>query len=140
VLYPSDRPPLHKDFNQNDPNALGQPRVYANGYTIPENVLSYSASIQQALPDGSTLTAAYVGSQGRNLFQRTISNLITGVTMDPRTGAAIIQRQFGDRYAEMDVKTSGGSSTYNGLNLNWNRRLSRGLNASGSYTWGHSIG
>jgi hypothetical protein len=140
AAYPIDRPALLKGFNPNDPNALWQPRVYANGYTIPETVLSYSASIQQALPDGSTLTTAYVGSQGRNLFQRTISNLITGVTMNPTTGAAIIQRQFGDRYAEMDVKTSGGSSTYNALNLSWNRRLSRGVNASASYTWGHSIG
>jgi Carboxypeptidase regulatory-like domain/TonB dependent receptor len=140
VAYPIDRPALLKAFNPNDPNGLWQPRVYANGYTIPEIILSYSASIQQSLPDGSTLTAAYVGSQGRNLFQRTISNLITGVTMSPTTGAAIIQRQFGDRYAEMDVKTSGGSSSYNALNLNWNRRLSRGLNASASYTWGHSIG
>lgn len=140
AAYPIDRPALLKAFNPNDPNGLWQPRVYAHGYTIPENVLSYSASIQQALPDGSTLTAAYVGSQGRNLFQRTISNIITGVTMNPSTGAAIIQRQFGDRYAEMDVKTSGGTSTYNGFNLSWNRRLSRGLNASASYTWGHSIG
>src|SRR5262245_2555707 len=81
-----------------------------------------------------------MASQGRNLIQRTISNLITGVTMNPRTGAAIIQRQFGDRYAEMDVKTSGGSSSYNGLNLSWNRRLACSVNASASYTWGHSIG
>jgi hypothetical protein len=140
VAYPIDRPALLKTFNPNDPNGLWQPRVYAHGYTIPENVLSYSASIQQSLPGGSILTAAYVGSQGRNLFQRTISNLITGVTMDPRTGAAIIQRQFGDRYAEVDVKTSGGTSTFNALNLNWNRRFSRGLTASASYTWSHSIG
>src|SRR5262245_16225288 len=140
VAYPIDRPTLLKAFNPNDPNALWQPRVYANGYTIPETVLSYSTSIQQALPDGSTLTVAYVGSQGRNLFQRTIANLITGVSMDNRTGKDILQKQFGDRYAEMDVKTSGGSSTYNALSLNWNRRLARGLNASASYTWGHSIG
>jgi hypothetical protein len=140
AAYPIDRPALLKNFNPDDPNGVWQPRVYAHGYTIPENVLSYSASIQQALPDGSTLTAAYVGSQGRNLFQRTISNLITGVTMNPTTGAAIIQRQFGDRYAEMDVKTSGGSSSFNALSVSWNRRLARGLNASANYTWGHSIG
>src|SRR5215475_6731564 len=140
AAYPIDRPALLKTFNPNDPNALWQPRVYAHGYTVPENVLSYSASIQQALPDGSTLTAAYVDSQSRNLFQRTISNLITGVTTDPHTGTAIIQRQFSDRYTEMDVKTSGGGSSYNALSLNWNRRLSRGLTASASYTWGHNIG
>src|SRR5499427_4700201 len=138
VAYPIDRPALLKAFNPNDPNALWQPRVYANGYTIPDNVFSYSASIQQDLPDGSVLTAAYVGSQGRNLFQRTISNRITGVTMDPGNGNAIIQRQFGNRFAEVDVKTSGGSAFFNGLNLNWNRRFSRGVTASASYTWSHS--
>jgi hypothetical protein len=140
VAYPINRSALISTWNPNDPNALWQPRVFAHGYTIPENVLSYSASIQQALPDGSVLTAAYVGSQGRNLFQRTISNLITGVTMDPGTGNAIIQRQFGNRLAEVDVKTSGASASFNGLNLNWNRRFSRGVTASASYTWSHSIG
>jgi hypothetical protein len=140
VAYPIDRSALIKTWNPDDPNALWQPRVFAHGYTLPENILSYTASIQQELPDHSVLTAAYVGSQGRNLFQRTITNLITGVTMDPATGAAIIQRQFGNKYAEMDVKTSGATSTFDGLNLNWNRRFSRGLTASASYTWSHSIG
>lgn len=140
VAYPIDRPALLKAFDPNNPTGLWQPRVFAKGYTIPEIVLSYSTSIQQVLPDKSTLTVAYVGSQGRNLFQRTIANLITGVTMNPATGVAIIQRQFGDRYAEMDVKTSGGSSSYNAMSLTWSRRLSRGLDAGASYTWGHSIG
>ena len=140
VAYPIDRPALLKAFNPDDPKGLWQPRVYANGYKVPENVLSYTASIQQALPDRSTLTLAYVGSQGRNLFQRTISNLVTGFTMNPTTGVATILREFGDRYAEMDVKTSGGTSSYNAMNVNWKRQLSRGLDASLSYTWGHNIG
>jgi hypothetical protein len=40
----------------------------------------------------------------------------------------------------MDVKTSGGTSSYNAMNLNWRRRISRGLDATASYTLGHSVG
>jgi hypothetical protein len=64
--------------------------VYAQGYNLPEKVLSYSASIQQTLPDQSVLTVAYVGSQGRNGFQRTISNRIVGVSTNSTNGNAII--------------------------------------------------
>ncbi len=140
IAYPVSRPSLLAAFNPNDPNASWQPRALGNGYQVPENVLSYTASIEQTLPDHSVFTVAYIGSQGRNLFQRTIANLITGVTMNPSSGVGIIQRQFGNRLAELDVKTAGGSSTYNALNLNWNRRLSHGLTAAASYTWSHSYG
>ena len=56
-----------------------QPRAYAPEYTIPERVYQYSASVQQELPGGFVATAAYVGSQGRNLFLRSWANRITEV-------------------------------------------------------------
>ncbi|MFN0112419.1 MAG: carboxypeptidase regulatory-like domain-containing protein [Blastocatellia bacterium] len=53
------------------------PRVYdINGYNVPERVTQYGLSIQQELPGKTVLTLAYVGSQGRNLFQRNITNVI----------------------------------------------------------------
>ena len=53
------------------------PRAYdVNGYRVPERVAQYGASIQQELPGNTVLTLAYVGSQGRNLFQRSIVNRI----------------------------------------------------------------
>lgn len=53
------------------------PRVYdINGYNVPERVGQYGMSIQQQLPGNTVLTLAYVGSQGRNLFQRNITNVI----------------------------------------------------------------
>lgn len=45
-------------------------------YRVPERVGQYGASIQQQLPGNTVLTVAYVGSQGRNLFQRGITNRI----------------------------------------------------------------
>src|SRR5262249_9789505 len=102
--------------------------------------LSYTASIQQTLPDQSVLTVAYVGSQGRNLFQRTIGNLITGVTTDPNNGNAIITRQFGNQFGEFDVKDVFGSNHYHALHVGLNHRFSRGLTGSIQYGWSHNIG
>ncbi len=53
------------------------PRAYdVNGYRVPERVGQYGFSIQQELPGSTVLTVAYVGSQGRNLFQRSITNKV----------------------------------------------------------------
>ena len=86
------------------------------------------------------LTVAYVGSQGRNLFLRGITNLITGVTMDPVTGVGTPVRQFTNQYAEIDLKTSGGTDHYDALQVSLNRRFSSGLTLGSQYAWSHSIG
>lgn len=62
------------------PNALPgafTPRAYdIDGYKVPERVLQYGFSMQQQLPGNTVLTVGYVGSQGRNLFLRSITNRI----------------------------------------------------------------
>ena len=66
------------------------------------------------------MTAAYVGSQGRNLFLRSVANNITQVITNPNpANAAIVIREFSipvrdaagnitgvqNPYAEVDYKT-----------------------------------
>ena len=127
-------------YNINDPNLGYQPRAYAPGYTLPEKVLSYTASIQQELPGSAVLTVAYVGSQGRNLFLRSWTNGIVGVNMNQTTGAGTPVLQFGPRFAQIDYKTSGGTDHYDSMQTTLNRRFSRGLTAGLQWTYGHSIG
>lgn len=138
-IYPLNISAIYAGYNVNDPNLGYQPRAYAPGYAIPERILQYTASVQQTLPGGAVLTAAYAGSQGRNLFLRSITNLITGVSMDA-AGVAVVERQFGNRFAEIDYKTSGGASHYDSLQMTINRRFSTGFSLSGQYTYGHDIG
>ncbi|HEY7305795.1 MAG TPA: TonB-dependent receptor [Bryobacteraceae bacterium] len=140
LKYPLDIASIYANYNINSPTLGYQPRAYGIGYRIPERVLSYTFSVQQELPDSTVLTAAYVGSQGRNLFLRSITNLITGLSVDPKTGTAKAVREFGGRFAEIDYKTSGGNDSYNALQLGINRRYSRGLTLGGQYTWAHTIG
>ena len=138
--YPIDPAAIIASYDINSPTLRFQPRAYAPGYRIPERILSYTASLQQELPGGTVLTLAYVGSQGRNLFLRGITNRIVSVGTNPTTGAAVIAREFGDRFAEVDFKTSGGTDHYDALQMTVNRRLSRGVSLGSQWTWSHSIG
>jgi len=53
------------------------PRAYdINGYRVPERVGQYGISVQHQLPGNTVLTVGYVGSQGRNLFLRSVTNRI----------------------------------------------------------------
>ena len=88
-------------YDINAPNLGFQPRAYAGGYQIPEKILSYTASWQQSLPGSSVLSVAYVGSQGLNLFLRSWTNGIVGVTMNQTTGVGSPVLQFGPRFAQI---------------------------------------
>jgi len=96
--------------------------------------------VQQQLPAQAVLTVAYVGSLGRNLFLRSISNKITNVATNPTTGGSIVTREFGDRFSEVDYKTSGGNDHYHSLQTIINRRFSQGFTLGVQHTWARSIG
>ncbi len=125
-----------------NPNNLSgfTPRAYAPGYTLPEKILSYTASVQQQLPGNTVLTVAYVGSQGRNLFLRSWTNGIVGVTTNPTTGVGSAILEMGSKYGQIDYKTSGGTDHYDSLQTSVQRRFSKGLTIGGQWTYGHSLG
>lgn len=139
AVYPINTAQITSNYDINSPTLKFQPRAYDPGYRVPERVYSYTASVQQQVKSNN-LTIAYVGSQGRNLFIRTWGNRIVNVATNPVTGAAIVAREFGDRWAEVDVKTSGGNDHYNALQVTANRKTRMGFNYGVSYTWGRSIG
>ena len=146
-----------------------QPRAYSPDYKIPEKVYQYTFSLQQELFSGTVLTAAYVGSQGRNLFLRSIANKIlpgqatilsngvipagVGVVnvQDVNTGritAVRIVREFSvisgnnalQPFAEVDYKTSGGDDSYNAFQMTLARRITTGLTLNSQYTFSRSFG
>jgi hypothetical protein len=146
-----------------------QPRAYAAEYQIPEKVYQYTVSLQQELFSGTVLTAAYVGSQGRNLFLRSIANKIlpgqttilnnttlpSGVGVvnlaDPSSGritAVRTVREFSvisgnnalNPFAEVDYKTSGGDDSYNAFQMTLARRITTGLTLNSQYTFSRSVG
>ena len=169
VTFPQDPVVIAAAFLSNPNNRQFQPRAYAPDYTIPEKVYQYSVSVQQVLPYKMTLTAAFVGSQGRNLFLRSIANrILPGQTTiaDGTTlpfGVGVINRTNGagqvvavntvrefsivsgtssvlNPFAEIDDKTSGGHDSYRALQMSLSRRLGTGLTLNSQYTFSRSFG
>jgi hypothetical protein len=171
LRFPLDSSVAIAFFNNpaNANNRSYQPRAYAPGYKIPEKVYQYTVSVQQELFSGTVLTAAYVGSQGRNLFLRSIANkILPGQTTvanniatlpsgfgvvnlaaaDGQITAVRTVREFAiiagnnvrNPFAEVDYKTSGGDDSYNALQMTLARRITTGLTLNSQYTFSRSIG
>jgi hypothetical protein len=148
--FPANIDALRANFLNNPLNRAFQPRAYTSSYLVPERVWQYSASLQQELPLGMVATAAYVGSQGRNLFLRSITNRIVDVRTNPNpAAAAIVVREFdiinadgsiSRPFAEVDIKTSGGDDAYNAMQLSLARRFNSGLTLNSQYTLSRSYG
>lgn len=168
LAFPANIPGIIANFNNNPNNRSYQPRAYSANYQIPERNYQYTFSWQQRLPYDLVSTVAYVGSQGRNLFLRSVANQIlpgsisilngtnipTGFGVVNRTDATgrVIGvntvRQFSiingasvqNPYAEIDYKTSGGDDSYNALQMSLVRNFSSGLTMNAQYSFGKSKG
>jgi len=98
LAFPANIPAIVANFTANPQNRVYQPRAYSNDYKIPERVYQYTISYQQELPYNLVSTIAYVGSQGRNLFLRSVANkILPGSTVIQNganlpTGVGVINR------------------------------------------------
>ncbi len=90
----------------------------------------YSASVQRDVGGGVTAQAAYVGSRGRNVFNRIFVNTIDAAT-GRRPAAPFLSTQI-------DRKSWMGESEYDGLLLSLQRGLRGGLLVQANYTLGRS--
>ena len=144
--YPLDVAATRANFINNPNNRAFAPRAYSSDYKVPERIYQYNVTLQQQLPGKFVTTVAYVGSQGRNLFLRTITNRI--VSVEGSTG--FVTREFDipqgpgvkplTPYAEIDMKTSGGVDSYNAMQLSVSKRANNGLTLNAQYTLGKSYG
>jgi hypothetical protein len=110
---PSVAPPYNNTVYAFDPN-LKLP------YTMQWNL-----AVEQGLGANQTLTVSYVGSGGRKL----LSTLFYYPLNNPNFSS-------GDG---LDVTANGASSNYDALQVKYQKSMSHGVQALGSYTWSHSI-
>ena len=83
--------------------------------------LQWNVAVEQAVGSQQTITASYVGSSGRRLLQ-------TAFVLSPN-----------QNYAAAQLVSNGSTSDYNAFQLQFQRRLTAGLQALASYSWSHSI-
>src|SRR5262249_5896588 len=147
--FPIDVNAVRTNFINTPNNRSFAPRAYSPDYKVPERIYQYNVSIQQELPGRFVATGAYVGSQGRNLFLRSIANRIVSVRTPNPGQAGVIIREFDTDnagtnvlrpFGEVDYKSSGGHDSYNALQLSLMKRSSRGLTMNAQYTLGRSYG
>jgi hypothetical protein len=106
----SANPPVTGSIFGADPN-LRTPRTY-----------QWNATVEQSLGSAQSLSISYIGAAGRDLLRADQlfspnSTFLSGVWLTRNTGA----------------------SDYNALQVKFQRRFSRGLQALVSYTWSHSL-
>ena len=162
-VFPTDPASIRANFTGNPNIRSYQPRAYADDYTLPEKVYQYSASMQREIGAGTAASVAYVGSQGRNLFLRSVANQIVGVQTNGASAATTV-REFSivtcangtvatgtlcpgstissvqNPFAEIDYKTSGGRDAYNAMQLALTRHSAAGVSLNAQYTLATSKG
>jgi hypothetical protein len=104
------------------PNANNYGVLYAFDPNLESPyTLEWNVAVEQALGEQQTMSISYIGAAGKRLIQ-------TALTSAPNPNLA---------YA--NLITNAGTSDYNALQFQFQRRLSRGLQALASYSWSHSI-
>ncbi len=83
--------------------------------------LQWNVALEQALGKEQTITASYIGSLGKRLIQ-------TAYIQSPN-----------QNFGSAQITTNAARSDYNALQVQFQRRLSHGIQALGSYSWSHSI-
>ena len=90
---------------------------------------SYDFIVQQQLPGEFQAQFAYLGSNGRHLFDRYAVNLI-----DPATGKRPLSQ-----FSQFGLKANDANNSFQGLQLSLQRRLTAGLLWQSQYMWSHAI-
>jgi hypothetical protein len=104
------------------PNASNGQFLYAfDPHLRLPYTLEWNIAVEQALGNQQSISTSYIGSAGRQLLQA-----VDTVSPNPNLAQAFL---FGNT----------ATSDYNALQLQFERRMSRGLQVLTSYTWSHSI-
>ncbi len=108
---------------------------YPTGLTMfdPNLKLPYSwqwnAAVEQALGADQKLSVSYVASAGRKLLQAVTTPMASAPISNPNFAAG----------ATIQLTTNHSTSDYDSLQVQFQRRLSHGLQALASYTWSHAL-
>jgi hypothetical protein len=94
--------------------------IFSPNLKLPRTY-QWNVALEQSLGSAQALTASYVGAVGRKLLRFDLYPSVTSQAY------------------RVNSTTNFGTSDYHALQIEFQRRLSRGLSSVASYTWSHSI-
>jgi hypothetical protein len=112
-------PPIN--FNPSPP--YGALLVFDPNLKLPRTY-EWNVAVERSLGSHQTLTASYVGAAGRRLLRK---EMLRGPSLP------------NPNFTRLVVSRNTATSDYDAMQLQFQRRLSRGFQALASYTWSHSI-
>lgn len=113
------------------------PKSYDPGLRNPYT-MNYSVGVQRQLSGSLMADVAYVGSVSRKgimMRELNIAQLTPGAT----TGNTNARRIYAPTYASIGQLFSDSNANYNSLQMQLQKRFSRGFTLSSSYTWAKAI-
>ena len=148
-------------FNQNAPFSNFGTYLAISPNEKPTAINSWNLAIQRQIGSSWFVSANYVGSEAEHVWQTVqlnpaeivpsvypIGTCPAGVTAGCNSTTNTNQPRLlylgnptqGKLIGYLDQITDGGTTSYNGLILTVQRRLSKGVSLSANYTWSHCIG
>lgn len=109
-------------INQNPTPPYGTVEAYPAHLQLPYTI-QWNMSVDQALGAAQAISLSYVGSHAGRLLEK----------------SQIQVSKFNPNFTFLQLFQNGSTADYDALQVHFRRKISRGLNASASYTWGHSI-
>jgi len=147
IIYYSTLSSLTNAPSAQRPSNLNALEVHAQ---TPSSA-NLSVGVQREIGWGTVIDASYIGTLGRHLeMEENINALADGVKFvdlhpenkDPRTGIALpndyLRPYIG--YGDIFVRGNWGTSNYNALQVQANRRYIHGVQFGVAYTWSKSMG
>ncbi len=142
-------------LNNNAPFAPGGTYIAEQPDNKATEVYQWNFVVQRQFGNDWVASATYTGSESQNLlgsYQLNPGQVVpcaggAPITTCNNPGNTNTRRFFTlnkfpgyQAYGFMDVFDTGGTSSYNGMILAVQKRLSKGLSTSANYTWSHCIG
>ena len=107
--------------------------VWAKYFPEP-TIYQWNISLERELAPGLALTTAYVGSSSSYL-----SGSYNYNGAPPGPAATIASRRPIPQWNTITYQSPYGHSSYNGLNVQLEKRYAAGVTVSAAYTWSHSM-
>ncbi len=127
------------------PSGVNAPQVGKQG--LPR-VVNFSLGVQREIGFNTVVDVSYVGTVGRHLlYQRDLNPIPMYSHFDPANNDFTTNRPLPDNFLRpylglggINVRSFGGTSSYNSLQVTANRRMARGIQFGVSYSFSKSMG